>query len=256
MNAFGAIGSERRLAQSVTSHLQRHEYGLKKLLNEGTNPTDLDWVMVQQQANDQSLKSGKAIFPILQFGFQCAKVAYCFSSGEIFVQIEDLVLPKYFVQLTERDWNEFLKVEKLVVPLLKILEDRSILTVEYYLKQHRGKVSKDPGGLRKFVIRCSERLMIFVVHSLLDGCWEVQLRFVQPPGEEEIFLGVPHKLSSNYMSFLSGTFDFFSGYLVKELSHAVQGWKQVNKTTGTIWRDLTRANHSFERRPFCPRLNY
>ena len=219
------------------------------LLNECSNKGSLDWVMFQLAFNDSQLKNGKVSFPNLQIGDHIwGRTAFSFHTGEVSVQIEELNDFSHYVHFSESDWYDFLKVEFLILPILRIAEGQSVFSLEQYLQLHPNKFKWDQINTSKLVMFVNSKILVSIQMPNPDVRHpHVEFRYHTPPGEEEILLGLPYKLSSNKVLFSSGLYDFFSRFVILKLSQSCQCWKLMNHQFSRVMKELTAQPPHF-----CP----
>jgi hypothetical protein len=229
---------------------------LEKLLNEGSSKEDLDWLVCQLGMIDNQLKNGKASFPNIPLGDHVwARTGFSFSSGEVTVQIEDLKSFNNYVHFSEKDWYDFIKVEALILPILRIAESRSVFTLEQYLQLHPTVFKRDSFTPSRLFMLVNDKIHVAIQLPQKDIKHAfVEIRYYNPPGEEEILLGLPCKLSPNKVVFPSGLYDFFSRFVMFKLTQSCQCWKLMHTHFSRIMKDLTSQppHHSplFARNPF------
>lgn len=216
----------------------------------------MDWLMCQVAFNDSQLKNGVTSFPNLQIGEHLwARVAFSFHSGSVFIQIEDLTCFNQYMQFTEQDWQDFHRVEFLILPVLRILESASVFSLEQYLQLHPHSFKRDQTNPSKLILKVNSRILVGIQmpHAELKEPF-VEFRYYAPPGEEEVMLGLQYKLSQNKVVFSSGLYDFFSRFVMQKLTQSGQCWKLIHSQFSRSMKEVTSQSPNncplFTRNPF------
>ena len=232
---------------------------LGRLLNEGSERDSFNWLMRQQNANNQNLCAGVAVYPILKIGNRITiRVGYSFHTEEISVQFEDNESYNHYVRFSEKDWTDFMLVEPLILPLLRIFDGSSIFTTDDYLRIHAGKIQRDLVETeQKFWIKVNDRIQISVSRVVEDPrAGIVEFKCITQPGAEERMLGLPHKVSSNKLRLSSGRYDYFSRFLALQVSQGVAAWGDVRKKCGDMWGPIAHGRARYDMFPMMARGSY
>ena len=225
---------------------------MDRLLNEGSEQASFDWLMRQQDANNRQLCGGTAVYPILKIGNRITiRVGYSFHTEEISVQLEDSEKYNHYVRFSEKDWSEFMAVESLILPLLRIFDGSSIFTTDDYLRINKGKIQRDlVWSERKFWIKVNDRIRISVSRVEEDPRGGVvEFKCLSLPGPEERMLGLPHKVSPNKLKLSSGRYDYFSRFLALQISQGVAAWDDVRKKCGAMWGTIAHGRARYDMFP-------
>ena len=200
----------------------------------------VDWTSVTNKRNKVALRLGRAIYPNFRLGvFRYVRVMYCFCSGEISVQLEDQTNKSCYIRLSEQDFFDFMRVEHLILPLLKFLDGHSVLDINSFVEKYKDHVKRDASNPKRFIIPINKRIVGIIQVNILDEKQgELELRQISPPGDEELVLGMPYKVLHNFIILRSGVYEYFSRILVGQVNSAVDCWRDVRVKTGRRWHAL------------------
>ncbi len=206
-----------------------------------TRGEEVDWVSMTNELNEVALRLGRAVFPNFRLGLtRYVRVMYCFASGEISIQFEDKLQTNSYIRLSEHDFKDFLGVEHVILPLLRIIEGQSTLNLEDYISYHSNVITRDPLHPKRVFVKINHRILATVQSKLIDGVEGavVELRAISPPGEEEAFLNLPYRLLNNHFTVKCGVYNYFSKILREQVNDAIGCWREVRSKTGRSWIQL------------------
>ncbi len=204
----------------------------------------MDWVASTTEKNEVALRLGQAIYPNFRLGVsRYLRVMYCFSTGAISLQFEDnQSAQRCYLRMSEEDFVNFMAIEHLLIPLMKMIEGITVMDVDEFVKKHHRFIKRDASHPWRFFIQVNHRILVIIRPSTSDDrIGELELRAIAPPGEEENYSGYPYKLLANFVIMRGAIYSYFSKMLLIQVKTAVDNWREVRSKTGNNWQQLANG---------------
>lgn len=215
---------------------------LNRLLNHGHQTEANVWISHQHGENQQQIQKATAFFPYYRIDEKTfAEVEFVFGSRQIFVHLESCF--KDFggsVKLDEKDWKSLLSSDGCVMFLLEALEGTGSMNLSTLLRNFPEKILKDPAIPGKFTVNVNEKFFFSVWKPTKFRGAQINLCAVEKPSILQWGL-TPSP--GNMVCFSSGTFDYFSRFIIPRILRGVEIWDHVRETCSDHFIDCMKFHH-------------
>lgn len=194
---------------------------------------DADWFIgCLETANRRRIRGVVLYYPHIKLGPR-VRISVQYHPHARVCSIDIADNQDFVLTLTEADWEDFIKKEHIVLPLLKALEASEILT-DYIrnnpeIKNLSLAVDKPPPNQKLFTIEINEKLALDIVYSAPQGftgyAYCVRFRSNRPLAVPEN-CPLAHK-KTNHMLLAPAEFDYLSRFGLKQLAEGLSCWQRT-----------------------------